>query len=244
LWLLAAGVGQGRVAIAQGRLGFALLTQPHYRPLLTYFVGSGATVILWAWDWRLVLATGAGIGCLALLRETSPEQWRQWQTKLGYLSEKIPLTVGLAGMASLTTYLMATIWAESENRWLAIATMGQGLVSITTLGLLVWQVTIAQQQKGRDRYEQWLRELTAHEPLRRLMAVRQLSERVTQQELSSGQFQQLIEYFSLILLQETEESVRQAILESLQAWRVSVKPDRPLQPIQIPVRSPHPIIAD
>lgn len=248
LLALSSGYRESRVAIARLRRAYSLVAQPRYRPSIAYFLGSGAVSVMWAWDWQLVLATGAGMGCLALICGTPPGQWQRWRSRIAVLSGKLPLAVGLAGTASLGTYLMAAIWAESENRWLAIASIGQGLVSAAALALVVWQVTIARQQRGRDCYEQWLRELTAGEPIRRLMAVRQLSERAACQELNPNQFQQLIEYFTLILIQETEESVRQAIFESLQIWQVQVKADREVQPIQLPMRErlslSRPIIAD
>lgn len=219
--------------------GVQRLAHPRYRPLLACFGGSLAVSVMWAWDWQLVLATGMGIGGMSLVYVLPQQQWRwqQWRLLLQGLSGKMLLAVGVGGMTTLSTYVITMIWAESENRGLAIASIAQGLGTAGILGLLIWQVAIAHQPQANAPHERWLNDLTANEPLKRLMAVRQLSQRADHQDLSKVQFQQLVEYFTLMLTQETEPTIRQALFDALQAWQQSSSPQSLLQPLKIPLAS-------
>jgi len=225
--------------------GLKKLTHPRYRPLMAYFGGSLASSLMWSWDWQLVLATGMGMGAMSLVYVVPQQQWRwqEWRIWLQGLSGKMVLTVGVGGMVTLSTYLMATIWAESHNRTLAIASILQGLGTATILGLIIWQMAIAQQQKALDCFGHKIPDLTAHDPLKRLIAVRYLSQLADRQELNEGQLQQLGEYFTLMLTQEKEPTIRQALFDYLQAWqsaagsnsRSNTRSKTVLKPLKIPI---------
>jgi hypothetical protein len=217
------------------------LAHPHYRPLMAYFGGSLTLSLMWSWDWQLVLATGMGIAAMSLVYVVPQQQWRwqEWRIWLQGLSGKMVLTVGVGGMVTLSTYLMATIWAESHNRTLAIATILQSLGTATILGLIIWQMAIAQQQKAVDSFGHKIPDLTAPDPLKRLIAVRYLSQLADRQELNEGQLQQLGEYFTLMLTQENEPTIRQALFDYLQAWQnvagANSRSNPVLKPLKIPI---------
>lgn len=219
--------------------GIQRLAHPRYRPLIACFGGSLAVSIMWDWDWQLVLATGLGIGGMSLVYLLPQQQWRwqQWRLLLQGLSGKMLLAAGVGGTTAVSTYVMTAIWAESNNRWLAIASIFQSLGTAGILGLVSWQLAIAHQSRQSNSYEQWLIDLTASEPLKRLMAVRQLSQLKEQQALNEAQFQQLLEYFSLMLTQENEPTIRQALFEDLQSWQRSSPPASLRQPLKIPLNS-------
>jgi hypothetical protein len=195
--------------------------------MLTSFVA----VVMLAWNWKLVLATGSGVGLMLLVY--SMQGWN-WQA---YLSNgrqfftgsqgKLTVAVGSGGLATLGTYIAASVWADSENRWLAIGSILQGFGTLVILLLLGWN--IARDRAGQDetRFELLLQDLTATDSLKRLIAVQQLSTLANKPRLHQVYQPQLVEYFSVMLSREEDAIVREAILRNLQKWGQIC--DRPLK---------------
>jgi hypothetical protein len=191
------------------------------------------------WNWKLVLATGTGVGLMLLVYWMQGWNWQvywsKWERFLRGSNRKLTVAVGSGGLAALATYLAASIWVDSENRWLAVGTILQGLATLLTLILLVWQIITHRNGGNEAKFDQLLTDLSNPNPLKRLMAVRQLTKLTQKTPLSQDSPHQLIEYFCLMLSQEKEPVVRNAILESLQLWeRKSFKNTKKL-PLQIPI---------
>jgi len=138
------------------------------------------------------------------------------------------------------TYWALQLWDHVDNPWLAGGAIAQGVVIALLLG---WQVAKlfqpASQGSPKDQFSQLLAGLTADHPLRRLMAIRQLTALAIEGKLHASQLQQMSEYFSLLFSVETEPILRQGLLESMQTlqlhhcwhkWETKTAP--PLQKLQ------------
>ncbi len=207
-----------------------------YRNFALWMVVSTGMTLMLAWNWKLVLATSTGIGSLLLIflsdRGNWQRYWSIWRQLFSGSQGKLAIAACSGGAIAVGTYLAAAIWSESEHRWLAVGSILQGLGTLMTLGLVSWQIFSHRQQLEAKNFEQWLRDLTQTDALKRLIAVRQLANYVSQQPLSSRQRQQLEEYYCYMLSTETEPLVRQAIAESLQfGARPQTSVPIPLKPL-------------
>jgi hypothetical protein len=189
-------------------------------------------VLMVAWNWKLVLATSSGVTFMLLVYLIQGWNWQtywlHWRQFLRGSSGKLTVAVGSGSIAALSTYVATSIWADSENRWLATGTILQGLGTLLTLGLLAWNFFSHQEQQGEEQFEQWVNDLTDVNPLKRLIAVRCLNNLSKKGHLSSIHQQQLGEYLSLMLIQEQEIRVKEAILESLEQSKKITSSSQPL----------------
>jgi hypothetical protein len=119
-------------------------------------------------------------------------------------------------LACLSTYLAASIWANSDSAWIAIGSLLQGTGTLAVLVLLAWQILNRQTTRDRVHYNQILADLTHTEPLRRLIAVRHLTSTVPDLSNHPAQQRELADYFRLVLRREREPIVQEAALEGLE----------------------------
>ena len=176
--------------------------------------------IMFLWNWMLLMATVTGVGMMLLVYLIPGWQrdWSNCQKYFSHLNRKLTLAVGSGGGAAFAIYMAASIWVDTENRWLAVGVILQFLATIITLALLLWHITTHQTTRHEVKYDQLLQDLTNIDPLKRLIAVRQLTNLVTNTRLSNNLRVSLLEYFRLMLSVETEPVIREAVLESLQIW--------------------------
>jgi hypothetical protein len=195
---------------------------------------SFAVTIALAWNWKLVLATGLGVGFMLLVYSMQGWNWQaylsHWRQFFTGSQGKLTVAVGSGSLAALGTYIAASIWADSENRWLATGTILQGFGTIFTLLLLGWHIVRDRTGQDEVRFELFLQDLTATDSLKRLIAVQQLSTLANKPRLRQVYQPQLVEYFSVMLSREEDAIVREAILRSLQKWGQNLP-----RPIQIPL---------
>jgi len=173
------------------------------------------------WNWKLVLATVAGVGLMVLVYLVQGWNWQvhwyHWRRFFTGSNGQLGIAVGSGGIGALSTYIAASIWADSENRWLATSTILQGFGTLIIILLLLWHILTIRANRNEYQFEELLQDLTAQEPLKRLIAVRQLTHLVNNSGLSRHE---LLEYFRLMLSQEQEPVIREAVLHSLQTWDI------------------------
>lgn len=193
-----------------------------FRKASRWLVGTIALSAMLCWNWKLVMATGVGVGSMLLVYNMQGWNWQlyyvRWQRFLQGSQGKLTLAVGGGGLAAFATYLAASIWADSENRWLATGAILQGAGTLFTLALLSWHIVGHQKNRDAGQFEQLLRDLTDSNPVKRLIAVRQLTDLVRESRCDRLDREQLDRYFCLMLARESEPVVREAVLESLQKW--------------------------
>jgi hypothetical protein len=199
-----------------------------------WMLGSFVFVVMLAWNWKLVMATGSGVGLMLLVYSMQGWNWQahlsNWRQFFTGSQGKLTVAVGSGGLAALGTYIAASIWADSENRWLAIGAILQGLGTLITLLLLGWHISGDRAEQDEVRFERLLQDLTATDSLKRLIAVQQLATLANKPRLRQIYQPQLVEYFSLMLSTEEDAIVREAILKILQKWGQNLS-----RPIQIPL---------
>ena len=207
---------------------FQLLSRPEVYKWGRWSLASFGATLMFSWDWKLVVATGVGMGGMGLVYLASGKNWQQywllWQPFLKGSQGKLTLAVGSGAIAALSTYLAAAIWAESDNRWLATGTVLEGMGTLLTLTLLGWHIIGQQNQDSDTQLEKYLHQLTEPDPIKRLIAVRQLIKLQETKTLPKRDRHQIEEYFQLLLQQESEKLIRQAILEHLHLENSSPRP--------------------
>lgn len=205
----------------------------------------GAVVVMFLWNWMLVLATVAGVGSMLLVYLMPgwnwQSHWSNWQRFLTGYNRKLTLAVSSGGVAAFASYLAARIWVDTENRWLATGIILQFLATMITLGIVLWHIVTHQATRPEVKYYELLPNLTDVDPLKRLIAVRQLTYLVNKTPVSKNWRGSLLEYFRLMLSVEQEPIIREAVIDSLQMWG-EIKSDRvggqSLRPLQMPLNFP------
>ncbi len=192
-------------------------------------------ILLWWWNWKLLLATSVGIMLMLIVYTFKKQHWQRFYRRCqgwftGY-NRKLALAVGSGSMGAFVTYMTASIWADSENRWLATGSILQGLGTLITLLLLGWHIN--RDRFSETKFDKLLLELTAVDPLKRLIAIRQLTRLAQKNRLSREQRLQLVEYFHLMLSQPQEAIISEALLDSLESLGLA-QPEK--NSIKIPLK--------
>jgi hypothetical protein len=208
------------VAMVQQLTVKPLVVKPLAVPGRWVLVSSGALALLF-WNGRLVLATGVGVAVMALIylmqdcRLQVPKSTiRQF---VNLLSQPLVLAVVGGGTAMLSTYLAASVWSAVDSPWLAAGGILQGAGTLAVLLLLVGQYLHRQTVNQQGQFSQKLADLTHADPLRRLIAVRELTRSLRDTDQNSADRRELADYFRLMLSQESKAVVREAVLDGLQA---------------------------
>lgn len=185
-------------------------------------------IALLIWNWQLLIAIGVGLIIMGLVHRSAHAPL--WTTKLIRSLLDSPLLVALfTGLLSVViSYSTLLIWQDTGQVGIALAVLLQGACLLSVLGLLMKQLMQPSVEEA-DLYEQWVTHLTATDPLQRLMAVRRLS-RI--EILTADRRQELSEYFQLLLAQESQPQIRDAVLRGLRrlntpASRTSLRPSSP-----------------
>lgn len=196
-------------------------------------------ILLGFWNWQLLLATVMGIAIMTGVYGLQDINWHKYRSKLqNWLkSPHRPFTVAVSsgGFAAFLTYLAATLWSHSENRWLATGAILQGFATLLTLGLLGWQILARQSHNDENLYNLYLRDLGDPDSLKRLIAIRQLTRLAAKHRVNPSLRSQIKEYFSVMLAQENNAIARDALLDSLHRLGDVPQEDAKGQPLQMPL---------
>jgi len=179
-----------------------------------------AGMLLMVWNGVLLLALSIGLGTALLvqrLHRHGPIPWQAIVKRVSGPYSTTLLSVGCGLLAMVASYTTLLIWQDTSSFWLAFAILLQGLGLLTVLGLFLWQMF--QQNKQRltpTQLEFSIHNLTALDPLKRLIAVRQINQFVASTPSDGSRVQELREYLQLLLQEESEPSIQNAIAEGLE----------------------------
>lgn len=208
-----------RTAAHRRPIALIHLLQSH-RGTLTKLLGLLALGGLVMWNWQLLLALGVGIGVMAWVYALQKLDWQAWTRRIHHWfsgpKKLLLLSVGTGGFAMLGTYMTAMIWEDAHNPWLASSLFLQGVGMMVLLALLAAQVLGREGDRFDVSFDQSLENLAHPEPLKRLLAVRQLNRLLGQATLNAEQTRTTSQALQLLLHQETEPAVREALLHSRQ----------------------------
>lgn len=184
---------------------------------------------LWWWNWQLLLSSAIAISLMWLTYKVPSKQWRKlWQTGSNLVTRhhhrKLVFAVGSGSLGGFVTYMISAIWLDTENHWLATGSILQGLATVAVLMMVGWQVSresgLGRAEPFHDRssfqFDRYLQDLTATESLKRLIAIRQLTNLVKKKALEREQKLQLIEYFHFMLSRPQELMIQEALLDGLE----------------------------
>lgn len=196
-------------------------------------------VAMFLWNWKLLLATSAGVLVMLLVYLMQECDWQIYWSSLRqfFLGSNKQLTIAVVsgGMATLGSYMTLSILVDGDSSWIAASGILQGLGTLTILILLVGQIISNQGSRDETKLEQLLRELTHADPLKRLLAVRQLTSWGVNHRLHLSEKKQVSDCFCLMLSQETETIIRDAILDALQVIDNHQRLAKESQPFQTPI---------
>ncbi|MBD2204983.1 armadillo-type fold-containing protein [Calothrix sp. FACHB-1219] len=177
-------------------------------------------VAMLLWNWKLLLALLIGIG--VMLSVYLMQKW-DWQQRLSQMqgfvhapNRQLILAVSSGGIATFTSYIAAAIWFDSNSPWIAAGVIFQGVGTLLSLILLVSQIVNFYGIRQEDQCDRLLDNLTEADPLKRLVAVRQLTKLVSRKRVDASVKQNVIECLQLLLTQEQEAVIREAAFASLQ----------------------------
>lgn len=189
-------------------------------------------VALLCWHWQLLLATLGGVLVMQAIYFFPRWNWRKiirdWEYLATNSNRQFSLAVFGGGIASLIVYLLSSLFAKTDNPWLATGVICQALVSLASFLLLVWQLLTKNSYQSQTKWEKSITDLTAVEPLKRLIAIGELTNLAKGKQLNTTELAQLREYLQLMLSVETEPIIRQAIATSLETF-FNVNLNIPLQ---------------
>ena len=184
----------------------------------SWLLVSGSTIGLLFWNGRLVLATGAGVAVMLLVYLLQDGHWKtsgsEVQKFLQGWNKPFLLAAASGCAATFGLYLAASLWSEVGSPWIATGMLLQQATTIAALGLLTWQTVNRQESHYTTRLDQILDDLTDDDPLKRLIAVKRMTDEIEQSD--RAQKRQLADYLRVMLSREENTIVRDALLEGLQ----------------------------
>ena len=195
-------------------------------------------VAMLIWSWQLLLALVVGIGIMVLTYSMQKWNWQlRWleiRKLMSSTNSRLAYSVASGGIATVITYMASAIWVDAPSHWLAAGAIVQGMGTLLTLILLVWQIFSFQGSREEDYLDQLLNNLTEKDPLKRLLSMRQLNKLIIRQRVDTTLQQDIRECLQLLLSQEKEVMIREAALDCLQ----NLNGLQVLKPIQAKVFMP------
>ena len=177
-------------------------------------------VAMWLWNWKLLLASGIAVGTMMLVYSMQEWDWQQFWCEIRKFAlspnRRLALAVISGGIAAVSTYMAFSIWVDSDSQWIAVGAILQGLGTLLILILLVWQIIALYGDREDDYIEQLLIQLTDSNPLKRLIAVRRLDKVVRSNHVNPVVKKNVAQHFGLLLSQESETVIQEAVIDCLQ----------------------------
>ncbi len=176
------------------------------------------------WNWQLLLATAVGMGVLIVLFQFPFDRWslywEKWQ-QANLSQQRLLIALVGSSVAGIGVYWALQLWDHLENHWLAASSIAQGVLLTTLLSIQLAKLFSSPAESSqRHQFSQHVEALSADHPLKRLIAVRELTQLAITGKLRSQQLKQISEYFSLLFTVETEPMLRQGLLESMQTLQL------------------------
>lgn len=208
-----------------------------------WLLALAVVLLLLIWNWQLVLSGGMGLAAMLAVYLVQQGQWRlpkiDWQNLWSPSNRSLTLSLSTGVMVCFSSYLAVAVWREAGGSWLAKAVIFEGFGILAILLLLGWQRLESYMGEGAEEnhdrlMNQLLAELSDSDPLKRLIAVRRLTQWITESPATNPASNpvnthdparpslplsaaHLADCFRLMLNRETEPIVCRALLDSLQS---------------------------
>ena len=195
-------------------------------------------VAILLWNWQLLLSLVVGIGIMVFTYSMQKSNWQlPWleiRKLMSSTNSRLAYSIASGGMATVITYMASAIWVDAPSHWLAAGAIIQGMGTLLTLILLMWQIFTFQGNQEEDHLDQLLNNLTEKDPLKRLLSMRQLNKLISRQRVDTVVQKDIMACLQLLLSQEKEAMIREAALDCLQ----NLNGLQVLKPIQAKVFMP------
>ncbi|AKG22395.1 hypothetical protein [Calothrix sp. 336/3] len=172
------------------------------------------------WNWQLLLASSVGIGTMVLTYSLQVQDWQRYltdiQKTLHHPQRRLVLAVMGGSFACFSTYMAIAICLDSPSPWIGAGAILQGVATVIILVLLVWQIVNFYSTKEENNLDNVLSQLTDHQPLKRLLALRQIHKLVSRQHLGLSTQKIISQCLQMLLCREEEVLVQEAAFEVLQ----------------------------
>ncbi|MEO1669500.1 MAG: ATP synthase subunit I [Cyanobacteria bacterium J06631_2] len=216
-----------------------MVNNKQFRRLTGQAACLGVFAFLWWMNWKLFLATSVGIGAMLICYLAQNSHWQtycqRWRKFFVGSNRQLTLAVTTGASGAFCTYLAASVWADTDNQWLATGSILQGFISLTTLFFLLWSLRGKKASSLEAKLDLLLIDLSDRDRLKRLVAIRQLTRLLISNRLSAEHYSQSVEYYRLMLSEPQPAVIKDALLESLDLLGA----DKVLQspsPVKIPLQ--------
>lgn len=248
----------------QNRLSF--LRHPN---TLRWLLGMTIVTTWGCWNGKLLLSTTVGLVVMVSVYRMQQWDWQVrwlefWRFVTGS-NRQLTLAVGCGALATVSSYMSVSIWVDFDNHWVASGLILQNLGLGAVIGLLVWLVVSHRTSKQQAYLERMLTNLTDADPLKRLIAVREITRWVSNTKFSLNNPNELFgglnksygetrsnyrsgikrshirECFQMMLVRESEPMVYDAVIDGLQALdSIPKKIDKPQSfSVSLPLKNHH-----
>ena len=198
-----------------------------------WLLSAAVLLLLLIWSWQLVLSLGLGLAVLIWVYLAQQGWWQMpkpidWRKLWSRANRSLTIASISGAIMAGSSFLAIGIWRETNRSWLATGVIIEGLLTLAVLGLLIWQAIGLRFDRPAKREEksstpQLFADLSDADPLKRLVAIRQLTHQFQTQQFdrstSTAELPmtaaQLADCFRLMLNRETEPLVCSALLEGL-----------------------------
>lgn len=205
-------------------------------------VFAAGVVGLWLWHWELLVATGLGIGAMGGIYLAYELPWEQYLEELYQLwrgtSQRLLVSVLGGASTVFVSYLAIALWQSTANHWLVTACLIQAVMIAAILWMTLRQNwgTASQSQQ----FETALKTLGDRSNIKRLYAIRQLRQLFQQNRLTTEQKQTLYTFLRLAWQQETDTSLREALLSALSLYKPQKQTQPPVKPSPLQLQQSRP----
>ena len=166
--------------------------------------------------------------------------WQKRWSDLGKLlagaNRQLAVAVGSGAFASLASYMAVSVWRDADSAWIAAGAISQGLGTLAIIIILLGQSRPSPHPTSglTTDLERSIEQLTDIHPLRRLIAVRQLTRQFATTRWERDR-RIIADCLGLMLARETEPAVKNAVLEGLQVMGKVEKNTSQTPTISIPI---------
>jgi hypothetical protein len=201
-------------------------------------------VAMLLWNPKLLFASSIGIGAMVSAYSMQKWNWQKYWSELSQFfhqeNRRLVVAVLSGGIATLSSYIAASVWVGSQNPWIATGAILQGVGTLLILILLVWLITNINDNQQENHLDQLIVNLTESDPLKRKVAIRQLTKLVKSSDIDTSERQNVAECLQLLLTQEEESLIRDAAFDCLQALQSQQMHDlrsvTPLKPLTVKLK--------
>ena len=195
------------------------LTKKQWQSTIVYLLISTMTTFMLAWNWKLICAILIGIILMIFIQKAQNKSFQNivlnWYKFLNSPKGKLALAVVSGCFGIMGSYITLSALPNIGNYWLASELIFQDLGIFIILIILVPQLFDLLEKKQNIQYKELISQLSELNPLKRLIAVQDVSQLLEKKQLNINQEKEVLEYFKFMLNQEQEIVILQNILKNL-----------------------------